>query len=244
MFEQELDKSGSIEELRLKPMIGWLKGEKIDTWQQLSRKGIVLDCRGVGYEVQTLTRQLNNLNPTGLIALWVHQVQRDDACSLFGFLEKDERDLFRTLIGVSGVGPQVAMALLEESAAPELIEAIIQGDIPLLTKANGVGKRTAERLTVELRSKLPKNASSTSQFPKKTDCPTPETLSKSSLQKELHRTLSEIGYEDLEIQKAIQVASQNLRSAISSNSLDSGLSSKDFDALLKSSLLLLSQEVA
>ena len=85
---------------------------------------------------------------------WVHQVQRDDGCTLFGFQEKRERDLFRTLISVNGVGPQMALALLDSCSADELVMAIVDGDLRRLSQAQGVGKRTAERLAVELRDRL------------------------------------------------------------------------------------------
>ena len=94
-------------------MISRLKGQRIDTWIQGIKHGFVIECSGVGYEVQVLKRELTSFKNSGEIILWTHQVQRDDGFSLYGFQKKKERDLFRTLIGVSGVGPQIGIALLE-----------------------------------------------------------------------------------------------------------------------------------
>ncbi|MBM5818114.1 MAG: Holliday junction branch migration protein RuvA [Cyanobacteria bacterium K_Offshore_surface_m2_239] len=137
-------------------MIGWLRGEVEDPWQQASRCGLLLICQGVGYEVQISQRQWVALPPRGsLLTLHVHQSIREDGWTLFGFASRAERDLFRELVAVSGVGPQMGMALLGAMAMEELVNAIVDGDGRRLSQAPGVGKRTAERLCLELRQKLP-----------------------------------------------------------------------------------------
>ena len=135
-------------------MIGWLQGERIQSWEQGGRRGVVIACGGVGYEVQLTSRDQNRQMDGAGCTLWVHQVQRDDGSTLFGFCEQQERDLFRILIGVNGVGPQMALALLDCSQVDELVAAIVDGDLKRLTQAQGVGKRTAERIAVELRDRL------------------------------------------------------------------------------------------
>ena len=124
-------------------MISWLKGQKVDIWRLGSRQGIVIACEGVGYEVQLLPKYLLNLDKTNCLTIWVHQVQREDGYTLFGFQEKAERDLFRVLVSVSGVGPQIAIGLLEQLSVTKLVRAIIHGDLRSLSSAQGVGKRTA-----------------------------------------------------------------------------------------------------
>ncbi|MFN9548620.1 MAG: Holliday junction branch migration protein RuvA [Cyanobacteriota bacterium] len=136
-------------------MIGWLRGEVGDPWQQASRCGLLLICQGVGYEVQISQRQWAQLPPRGsVLTLHVHQSIRDDGWTLFGFASRAERDLFRELVAISGVGPQMGMALLGVMALEELVQAIVEGDGRRLSQAPGVGKRTAERLCLELRQKL------------------------------------------------------------------------------------------
>ncbi len=141
-------------------MIGWLRGEVEDPWQQASRCGLLLICQGVGYEVQISQRHWAALPPRGtLLTLHVHQSIREDGWTLFGFASRAERDLFRELVAVSGVGPQMGMALLGAMAMEELVNAIVDGDGRRLSQAPGVGKRTAERLCLELRQKLPRRFS-------------------------------------------------------------------------------------
>ena len=135
-------------------MICWLQGKRIDIWQQGMRKGIVIATKGVGYEVQTLPREQDLFTSKDTVTVWVHQVQRDESIYLYGFLNKEERDLFRILISVNGVGPQIGIALLQENGEKDLINAVKDKDIKQLSKAQGVGKRTAERLIIELKEKL------------------------------------------------------------------------------------------
>ncbi len=189
-------------------MIGWLHGERIEHWSQGGRQGLVIACAGVGYEVQLASRYLQPLSIETICTLWIHQVQRDDGSSLFGFPDRRERDLFRVLIGVNGVGPQMALALLECCRAEELIEAIIDGDLRRLTQAQGVGKRTAERLAVELRDRLgawstqPESDGSGLSLVDRSDLKElpiqPDPL------RDLQLTLGALGYEDLEIRRAMR----------------------------------------
>uniref|UniRef100_UPI00404AC974 Holliday junction branch migration protein RuvA n=1 Tax=Cyanobium sp. TaxID=2164130 RepID=UPI00404AC974 len=135
-------------------MIGWLQGELADPWQHDKRYGLQLRCHGVGYDVQVSHRQWLQLPAVGTpTALHIHASIREDASTLYGFSDRHERDLFRELVAVSGVGPQMALGLLGAMAPSELIQAIVHADLRRLTQAPGVGKRTAERLAVELRSR-------------------------------------------------------------------------------------------
>ena len=124
----------------------------MESWTQGKRSGILLVCGGMGYEVHLAERNQQNLSADCDLSLWIHQVQREDGSSLYGFLLKQERDLFRLLISVSGVGPQAGLALMQECKTEELVEAISSGDLRRLCKAQGIGKRTAERIAVELRA--------------------------------------------------------------------------------------------
>ena len=135
-------------------MISWLQGRYMECWSQGNRSGIVLVCHSVGYEVQLTARHMHLLDQDDDLALWIHQVQREDGSSLFGFPEREERDLFRMLIGVNGIGPQSGLSLLQECKPTELVQAIGNGDIRRLCRAQGIGKRTAERLAVDLRKPI------------------------------------------------------------------------------------------
>ena len=137
-----------------RPMIGWLMGLHLENWKQGSRSGVLLNCSGVGYEIHLAPRHLSNLLEGNELSLWIHQVQREDGSSLYGFPRREERDLFRLLISVNGLGPQSGLALLQECRPHELVEAISNGDLRTLCRAQGIGKRTAERLVLDLRDKV------------------------------------------------------------------------------------------
>ena len=82
-------------------MIGWLMGLNLESWKQGNRTGVLLNCSGVGYEIHLAPRHLSNLQEGNELSLWIHQVQRDDGSTLYGFPQREERDLFRLLISVS-----------------------------------------------------------------------------------------------------------------------------------------------
>jgi Holliday junction DNA helicase RuvA len=115
----------------------------------------VLDCGGVGYDVTISVATFSALPDAGAtVALRVHTHVREDAIQLFGFLEQNEKALFEKLIGVSGIGPKLAITALSGLRAAELTDAIRMGDIARLTRVPGIGKKTAERVVLELRDKL------------------------------------------------------------------------------------------
>jgi len=187
------------------PMIGWLQGDCIEAWDQGNRRGLLIACAGVGYEVQLGARHLAEVPSHGICTLWIHLVQKDDGSTLFGFPERRERDLFRTLIAVNGVGPQMGLALLECCNADELVNAILDGDLRRLTQAQGVGKRTAERLAVELRDRLASWSARTEPALSLVDRSDVDALPiQADPLQELQMTLTALGYEDLEIRRALR----------------------------------------
>ena len=216
-------------------MIGWLQGTILDTWSQGPKAGVVLNCAGVGYEVQLTQRQQAPLVEGEPLDLWIHQVYREDASVLFGFSDKNERELFRRLISVNGVGPQAALALLQECGLTELIRAITGGDLRRLCKAQGVGKRTAERLAVELRTGLA--AFDGPQSPGLSlveGLPDELNADTSPLLNDLEGTLMALGYDDLEIRRALR--------AVHAQGAGVRPEDGDLDSWLKSCLQWLSQD--
>ena len=116
---------------------------------------VVIDAGGVGYRLTVSSETLKAVPATGREAfLHAELISRDDSLALFGFASEEERDLFGELVSVSGVGPKVAIAALSGGPARELLRAIAAGDAKRFQAAPGVGKRTAERLIVELREKV------------------------------------------------------------------------------------------
>ena len=116
---------------------------------------VVIDCGGVGYRLAVSAQTLRHVPPVGQqVTLHAHLIPRDDALNLFGFHSEDERDLFLALIGVQSVGPKVALAVLSGGSSRELVSAIAAGDAARFQAVPGIGKRTAERIIVELREKV------------------------------------------------------------------------------------------
>jgi holliday junction DNA helicase RuvA len=116
---------------------------------------VVVDCGGVGYRLAVSAQTLRHVPPVGnQVTLHAHLIPRDDALNLFGFASEDERDLFLALIGVQSVGPKVALAVLSGGSTRELLSAIATGDAARFQAVPGIGKRTAERIIVELREKV------------------------------------------------------------------------------------------
>ena len=116
---------------------------------------VVVECAGVGYRLSVSAETLKSVPAAGKEAtLHTHLVLRDDGMHLYGFASEDERELFLLLIGVQGVGPKVAMAVLSGGTTRELLRAIAAGDHARFQAVPGIGKRTAERIIVELREKV------------------------------------------------------------------------------------------
>ena len=115
----------------------------------------VIECGGVGYRLAVSAHTAQRIPPLGEEAfLHSHLIMRDDAMQLFGFAAEDERELFLLLLGVQGVGPKVALAVLSGGTSGELLNAIAAGDSKRFQAVPGIGKRTAERIIVELREKV------------------------------------------------------------------------------------------
>jgi Holliday junction DNA helicase RuvA len=196
-------------------MIGWLEGRLAEPWQRPPRCGALLICQGVGYEVQLSARHWRTLPDAGsILSLHVHTQVREDGWTLYAFPARRERELFRELVAVSGVGPQMALGLLGAMEAEELARAIVQADLRRLSQAPGVGRRTAERLAVELRQRLQDRfpalvADGGSEEPPAAGGEAPTSLADGQ-RDEVQLTLATLGYEPLEIHRALRAVASGL----------------------------------
>jgi holliday junction DNA helicase RuvA len=133
------------------PMIGRLRGQLIakrPPW-------VLLDVHGVGYELEVPMSTLYDLPEAGSeIVLLTHYAQKEDTVALYGFLREDERALFRDLQRVSGIGARIALAVLSGVSTAEFARLVQAGDVAALTRVPGIGRKTAERIVVELRDRL------------------------------------------------------------------------------------------
>ena len=222
-------------------MISWLKGEIIHIWQISTKKGVVLNVGGVGYEIQLLPKHIVKAEDSNEIELWIHQISREDGTNLYGFIKVDQRDLFRQIISVNGIGPQIGMSLLEDFEVSKLVKTIEESDLSLLTKSQGIGKRIAERLIVELRNKLQrftdndktihenKNDIEANQFSKYID--------------EIYLILNSLGYVDNEIKESIKIITINEKeNSLLLNSSSAEEKAELMDKHLKEILMKLSEK--
>jgi holliday junction DNA helicase RuvA len=137
-------------------MISYLKGTVVGLQKQSATRVILtLEVDRIGYELQIVPRLVQHLPPRGeILQVFTEMQLRDDRLILYGFETMAQRDLFRQLVSVSGIGAQLAIALLDTLALPDLVQAIVSGNTHLLCATPGVGKKTAERIALELRAKL------------------------------------------------------------------------------------------
>ena len=143
-------------------MIGRLHGKLIEK----NPPQVLIDVGGVGYEVDIPMSTFYNLPDLGGdVTLFTHLVVREDAELLYGFATLAERAVFRALIKISGVGPKIALALLSGITVDQLKDAVDRGETGLLTKVPGIGKKTAERLVLELKDKLAGTGAATAAVP-------------------------------------------------------------------------------
>ncbi len=132
-------------------MIGRIQGKLIES----NPPHIMVDVHGVGYEIDVPMSTFYNLPPVGHeVTLLTHFVVREDAQLLYGFLTAEERDTFRLLLKVSGIGARTALSILSGMSVADLVNAVALQEAGILTKVPGIGKKTAERLLLELKDKL------------------------------------------------------------------------------------------
>src|SRR5438876_2923559 len=139
-------------------MIAHLRGKLISRHPN----EVIVETMGVGYDVTVSVPTFSELPPAGSeVALHIHTHVREDQIALYGFLRPEEKQLFEKLITVSGIGPKLAITILSGMPTDDMVNAICGNDVPRLTRIPGIGKKTAERMVLELRDKLPREGIST-----------------------------------------------------------------------------------
>ena len=161
---------------------------------------VILETGGVGYDVTISVPTYSELAAVGSdVALHIHTHVREDQIALYGFLRSAEKQLFEKLITVSGIGPKLAITILSGMAADEMAAAIRGNDVARLTKIPGIGKKTAERMVLELRDKLPAAAAqSIANLPVM-----------SAIEQDVLSALTNLGYQHAVAEKAVATAAKN-----------------------------------
>ena len=139
-------------------MISWIKGQLISSWQTNSKFFILINCKGLGYEIQTLESIINDINTNKLhkeeIILWVKHIKKEDSDMLFGFQTKEQRDFFNQILNIKGLGSQIGMSLLNKFSLNQIVNAITNNDKKSISSVQGIGQKMTDRIILELKSKV------------------------------------------------------------------------------------------
>ena len=139
-------------------MISWINGEFVESWQTNQKFFVLINCQGLGYEIQILesfflklkTNQISNKK----ITLWLKHIKKEDSDLLFGFTSKDQKDFFIEILSIRGVGSQIGMAILNKFSISEVINAIKTQNKKLICSVPGIGQKMSDRLILELKNKF------------------------------------------------------------------------------------------
>jgi len=201
----------------------YIKGELAHK-QNIKGACLTVEVNGIGYLIEITARDFSTLGSIGAqIKVYTVLLHREDHMSLCGFLQKEDRDIFKILTSVSGVGPKMALLLLDEFESCELISLVIKGDFKELTRAKGVGPKLAQKIILELKDKLI-NLQNTLPISLSTDI----KIQDEQAVQDAQTVLISLGYEREEIKKAV------------SNALSFVKNQSNAEEILKESLKLLS----
>jgi len=176
-------------------MISYLEGKILENGE----KFFVVNVNGVGYKVFSHIGVLEKIPAVGSnISIWTHLHIREDALEVYGFLDNEELDFFETLISISGIGPKSALGILEVAPVASLKQAIVSEDETFFTKVSGVGRKTAQRLILELKTKLSKKV-------------IPLKGSDSEQMGEALEALISLGYNQRDARKSLQEISKDIK---------------------------------
>ncbi|MBO6960596.1 MAG: Holliday junction branch migration protein RuvA [Prochlorococcus marinus CUG1438] len=139
-------------------MISWIKGELIELWQINQKFFVLINCQGLGYEIQILESFFHNLKTNQLtnknITLWIKHIKKEDSDLLFGFTSKDQKNFFINILSIRGVGSQIGMSILNKFSISEVINAIKTENKKLICSVPGIGQKMSDRLILELKTKF------------------------------------------------------------------------------------------
>ena len=174
-------------------MISWINGELVELWQTNQKFFVLINCQGLGYEIQILesfflklkTNQISNKN----ITLWIKHIKKEDSDLLFGFTSKEQKNFFIEILSIRGVGSQIGMGILNKFSISEVINAIKTQNKKLICSVPGIGQKMSDRLILELKNKC-----------------------KSELQFEVQKAKDEFEIKDPEINKMIEDLQLTLQS--------------------------------
>ncbi len=179
-------------------MYAYIKGEIID----ISEDNLVLECNNIGYNIRiplSVAQRLPGIGAT--VKIYTYTSVREDAFNLFGFLSKDDLEIYKKLIAVNGIGPKGALSILSAMSADDLRFAILSGDAAAIAKAQGVGKKSAERIILELRDKVQFMGSAATDLEVLTSS---DTTAETNAKNEAIEALTSLGYSPYDALRAVR----------------------------------------
>ncbi|MBQ2116828.1 MAG: Holliday junction branch migration protein RuvA [Lachnospiraceae bacterium] len=177
-------------------MYAYIKGEIVD----LSEDNVVIECNNIGYNIHVPASMIARLPGVGsTVKIYTYTSVKEDSFNLFGFLSKDELEMFKLLITVSGIGPKGALSIISEMGVNELRLAIISGDSKTISKAPGIGKKSAERIIIDLRNKVDIVSEQDNE-----NVPIMNAFTNSDAKNDAIEALTSLGYSPTEALKAVR----------------------------------------
>jgi len=210
-------------------LISWINGELVESWQTNQKFIALINCQGLGYELQILesfflklkTNQISNEN----ITLWIKHIKKEDSDLLFGFTSKDEKNFFIEILSVRGVGSQIGMGILNKFSISEVLNAINTLNKKLICSVPGIGQKMCDRLILELKSKFKSEILSEEEKSKdEFEIKDPEL---NKMIDDLQLTLQSLNYKNKEIKTILPIIIKE------ADSLDKKENNLSFENLLK-----------
>jgi len=188
-------------------LISWINGDLVELWQINQKYFVLINCQGLGYEIQILqsffhklkTNQISNKN----ITLWIKHIKKEDSDLLFGFTSKEQKNFFIEILSIRGVGSQIGIGILNKFSINEVIKAIKTQDKKLICSIPGIGQKMSDRLILELKSKFKSEILSEEEKSKdKFEIKDPEI---NKMIEDLHLTLKSLSYKNKDINTILPI---------------------------------------
>ena len=195
-------------------MISWIKGELEDLWQTNNKYFVLINCHGLGYEIQVIQSFFYEINQKDSnhkdYVLWLKHIKKEDSDLLFGFNSKNERDFFNEILNIKGIGSQIGIGLLNKLTLNEIKNAIIRNDKKVISSVQGIGQKMTERIILELKNKL--NIQQKQNENDEINDYLKENQNLSSILKDVEITLESLNYPKRDIKKVYQILIHSLKS--------------------------------
>ena len=193
-------------------MISWINGELVESWQTNQKFFVLINCQGLGYEIQILesfflklkTNQISTKN----ITLWIKHIKKEDSDLLFGFTSKDQKNFFIEILSIRGVGSQIGIGILNKFSISEVINAIKTQDKKIICSVPGIGQKMSDRLILELKNKF-KSEIQFEEEKAKDEFEIKDSETNKMLE-DLHLTLQSLNYKNKEIKTILPIINKEV----------------------------------